>query len=137
MEKARFYLSTYPALGGLMTLFALKYQCIPLTLCCENNRASNPKTLVLHPEAVEFTFYNKKTLFEEIDRIMNDAAYYKNAKRKLEGQIITRDEFIEQLSMIMDVQDSKYRGKKENIDLEGFLKIYKKNAAVFINIAEL
>lgn len=127
-KKAKFYLSTYPITGGLMCQFALKYNCIPLSLCKRSYEVSDVKTLLLHPERANFIFYDIKDLFQEIDKLMNDESYYYKAKKNLNGQLIDENSFRKGLKYLLNFQKTNYVMSYKNIDMLSFLEIYKENA---------
>lgn len=70
LKRAKFYLSTYPLGGGLMTQYALMNNCIPLCLIEEKNNFNNPKSWLLHSEKIDFVFFNIEELLERVDNIM-------------------------------------------------------------------
>ena len=62
-QRAKFYLSTFPLAGGLMTQFAIQNQCIPLTLCRGKGSMFDIKEMLLKPQNAGFIFYSKEDIF--------------------------------------------------------------------------
>lgn len=129
LSRAKFYLSTYPIGGGLMTQYALQNQCIPISLSQEKDSITDPKTWMLAPEKASFVFYNKNDIFMEIDRIMCEPAYYLETKNNAISQVISEDEFIEQLKCLINGKKTVFPTIVQNIKIDKFLKIYKENAS--------
>lgn len=128
LQHAKFYLSTYPISGALMAQYAVQNRCIPLSLCNKNYGAMDVKTWMLTPEKVDFVYYDKESLFAEIDHLMHDEEYYLNKKSNIEQLIISENEFIKQLGNILDKKKTIFPGTLQNIEMEYFLEIYKRNA---------
>ncbi len=128
LQKAKFYLSTYPITGGLMTQYALQNHCIPITLCDEIMGETDPKTMMLEPHKVNFIFYKKEDVQLEIDRLMSSESYYLKRKTELEGQVISEEEFSRQLQCLLKHKETKFAKEQQNIDMEKFLGIYRDNA---------
>ena len=128
LQHAKFYLSTYPIGGGLMMQYALQNRCIALSLCDEDCVISDPKSFMLYPEKVNFVFYNQIDLYAEIDHLMGDEEYYLNYKNDVKQQIISENEFITQLGCILDEKKTIFSSTPQQIKMEPFMEIYKKNA---------
>ncbi len=128
LKRAKFYLSTYPICGGLMTLYALKNQCIPISLCLEEDGMTDLKTCMLEPENANFIFYNQEDLFLEIERLMSDSIYFSKAKEHTLRQIIDEDVFTAQLKCLITNKQTIFSKITQNIKIEKFLEIYKQNA---------
>ncbi|MCI8324767.1 MAG: hypothetical protein HFI54_14220 [Lachnospiraceae bacterium] len=126
LQRAYIYLSTYPLGGGVLTQFACKNGCIPITFCDEPNGITDPKTYLINPDKVHFSFYRKEDLFSEIDKLIHDNQYYDEAKKNLKDLVITEEEFQEQLQCILLRQRTKYQGIYESLNMTKFLDIYKK-----------
>ncbi len=126
LQRAYIYLSTYPLGGGVLTQFACKNGCIPITFCDEPNGITDPKTYLINPDKVHFSFYRKEDLFSEIDKLIHDNQYYDEAKKNLKDLVITKEEFQEQLQCILLRQRTKYQGIYESLNMTKFLDIYKK-----------
>lgn len=127
-QNAKFYLSTYPITGGLMTQYALQNHCIPITLCDEVMGETDPKTMMLEPDKVNFVFYKKEDALFEIDRLMSSESYYLKRKTGLENQIISEEEFIRQLQCLLKYKKTEFNKMQQNIDMKKFLEVYKNNA---------
>lgn len=136
MKRAYFYLSTYPITGGLMTQYACKYNCLPLTLCDGEKELVHPRTYLQNPDKINFVFYNKEDLCREIDKLMVDKDYYESAKVNLQSHNISEKEFVEGLGNILQNQESKYIGRIEEIDLSNFLRSYR-NRTTYERYCEL
>lgn len=128
LQRAKFYLGTYPIGGGLMTQFVLQNKCILLQLCNDKGGLTDPATYLLQPDKINCTFYNKYELLKEVDRLMADEQYYSQQKRETSNQIITRENFQIQLKNILTLHESDFKGLEENINLKNFLFSYKKRA---------
>lgn len=129
MKNAKFYLSTYPMFGALMTQYAIQNNCIPVSLCNMENPLANPTTLVIHPEKADYFLPSFDETCAFIDRMMKDSSYYRFIKNDLADQVISEKEFREELESIMLHGTSKFQGYKEEIDIQSFLNIYKKRAS--------
>lgn len=125
LQHAKFFLATYPISGGLMIQYALQNGCYPLCLC--HDVESNPGTWLLNSEKIDFVFYSTCKLYEKVDLLMKDDAYYQSEKEKLGGFVISDKEFTENLQMILQSQKTSFDVKREKIDLKEFLETYKKN----------
>lgn len=136
LQRAKLYLGTYPVLGGLMTQYAVQNRCIPLCLSSKEGPIMDPKTLVLRPEDVQFVFHRKEDLLAELDRLLTDEQHYREMRDSLVGQVITPEEFAEELGQVMTEHRTKFRKTDESVDLTDFLEIYKKraNRAMFCKI---
>lgn len=128
LKRAKFYLSTYPISGGLMIQYALQNRCIPLTLCDEKDGESDPKTWLLNPEKVNFVFYKKEDIFIEIDCLLQEEQYYLEKKNNAGIQVISEDDFRAQLGRALTEKKTMFSGKLQDINIDRFLDIYKKNA---------
>lgn len=128
LQHAKFYLSTYPITGGLMTQYALQNQCIPITLCDEIMGETDPKTMMLEPQKVNFVFYKKEDVLLEIDRLMSNESYYLKRKAELENQIISEEEFIRQLNCLLKYKETEFKKIPQDIDVKKFLAVYRDNA---------
>lgn len=128
MQKAKFYLSTYPMFGGLMTQYAAQNGCIPLSLCNVENPLANPITLVLHPEEADYFVTNFDDACKKIKQLMEDRIYYEKMKENLNRQVISEEEFKNQLENIMRQKMSKFQGHIKDTDIESFLDIYRRRA---------
>lgn len=125
MERAYFFLSTYPISGCLMTQYACKCNCVPLTLCDGSDEFEHPKTYLQNPDKINFVFYDKEEIYNEIDKLMLDKEYYIAAKQNLQAHNISPEEFEEGLQNILQKQESKYVSRIEEIDLNNFLESYR------------
>lgn len=128
LKHAKFYLSTYPILGGLMTQFALQNQCIPLCLCDDEWGMTDPKTWLLNPDKIRFVFYKKEDLLNEIDRVMSDEDYYRIQKANIKGHLITEEEFTQQLGRLLEEKETRFIPRHQHINIDKFLDTYKKRA---------
>jgi len=128
LRRAKFYLSTYPLAGGLMTQFALQAQCIPFTLCRKKNTLSDIKGMMLAPSKADFIFYSKEELFMAVDKVMCDENYRYRMKESLSGQVISKDQFEQELRQLVLEKKTSFPRKIEKIDIESFVEIYRKNA---------
>ncbi len=128
LKHAKFYLSTYPIGGGLMIQYALQNECITLSLCDEDCVISDPKSFMLYPEKVNFVYYNKADLLAEIDHLMCDEKHYVNSKSNIKQQVISEDDFITQLGYILNKKKTRFSPTLQQIKMEPFMEIYKKNA---------
>lgn len=129
LKRAKFYLSTYPMSGALMAQYALQNNCIPLSLAKKKGDLADVATWFLHPKKVNFVFYNKKELLVEIDKLMTDEEYLKNARKELVDQIISEEEFTKQLSLLIKEKRTVFKGKLKKIDIRDFLDTYRQRAS--------
>lgn len=128
LQRAKFYLSTYPISGALMTQYALQNQCIPITLSDEMMGVADPTTWMLEPQKVNFVFYKKEDVLLEIDRLMSSESYYLKRKTELENQIISEEEFIRQLNCLLKHKKTEFVKTRQDIDMKKFLEVYRDNA---------
>jgi len=128
LRRAKFFLSTYPIAGGLMIQFALQNRCVPLSLCHSKGSPTDLKNMLLVPQKANFIFYEKERLLAEIDRLMQDRAYISSIRKELTGQVISEERFTENLKQLILNKKTEFVGARENIDIEPFLAIYRKNA---------
>lgn len=128
LKRAKFYLSTYPLLGGLMTQFALQNQCIPFCLCDDEWGMTDPRTWLLDADTINFVFNKKEDLVKEIDRIMSDDDYYRTQKANTTGHLITEKEFTQQLGRLLEEKETRFIPKHQYINMDTFLDIYKRRA---------
>ncbi len=128
LQHAKFYLSTYPIGGGLMVQYALQNECIALSFCDKDCVITDPKSFMLYPEKVNFVYYNQSDLYAEIDHLMCDEKYYLNCKSDSKQQVISEDVFLKQLENILNKKKTIYSPILQQIKMEPFMEIYKKNA---------
>lgn len=130
LKRAKLYLGTYPITGGLMIQYAVENKCVTCCLGQEPNSAVDPATFLLYPEKTKSVFYQKDELLQEVDRLFTDERYCEEAKSKLGGQVITEEEFVEELQRIITMQETKYEKKDMPIDLARFFEVYRKKAGL-------
>lgn len=129
--RAKLYLGTFPIAGGLMTQYAVKNKCIPLCLSQAKNSIMDAATMLLHPEKANFVFYEKEELLAELDRLLSDCTYYETVKNSdLSGQLISEEEFAEELQRAMTEHTTKFEYMKKEfpLELDEFLETYRNRA---------
>lgn len=128
LKHARFYLSTYPLGGSLMTQYALQNKCIPFCLCDDEWGVTDPRTWLLESDTINFVFNNKEDLLNEIDRIMSDDNYYVAQKARTSGLVISEEEFTQQLQRILKEKTTEFVPKRNHVNIDNFLDTYKRRA---------
>lgn len=121
LQRAEFFLSTYPIPGFLMIQYALMNQCVPLCLADKNNGCTNPATYLLHPEQIDFVFYEADSLLEMADRLL---AGHGPKKEWYEDFVISEKNFERNLGALMKGEDTDYHFYKENVDVSIFHSYY-------------
>ena len=102
-----------------MTQYALMNNCIPLCLIEEENDFINPKSWLLHPEKIDFVFFNMEELLEKVDNIMKEDSLVNYT-----DCVISREEFRKYLLLIMEGEKSPYLYHEENVEVSSFHKSY-------------
>lgn len=128
LKRAKFYLGTYPLNGGLMVQYATQNRCIPISLIEEAGLPQDPRTWLLNPESIHFVFEKKEELLLVVDRLLTDPEYYQQMRAGLENQIITENEFINQLRHILEEKKTSFPKQTMTIRMERFLEIYRQRA---------
>lgn len=128
LKRAKLYLGTYPLGGGLMTQYAAENQCIPLCLTPAPDDPTDPKTWLLNPDKADFVFYKKEELLSALDRLIDDPSYFEKVRSGLAGQVISEQEFAEQLQRILTEHQTKFKKQDMPVNLDHFLAIYKRRA---------
>ena len=103
-------------------------QTCALPICDKDCVITDPKSFMLYPEKVNFVYYNQSDLYAEIDHLMCDEKYYLNCKSGSKQQVISEDIFLEQLENILNKKKTIYSPILQQIKMEPFMEIYKKNA---------
>lgn len=129
LKHAKLYLGTYPITGGLMVQYPVVNHCVPLCLVEEpGSIMMDPRSFLLQPEKVDFVYESKETLLAELDRFLNDEQYLERARSKLDGLVISEEEFTQQLQRLLTEHRTKFTGKDMSINLDRFLATYRKRA---------
>lgn len=63
-------------------------------------------------------------LKEEIKRLLTDSDYLTQKEKQLEGMVIAEADFITEIKSILENNNTKYRGKERELNLEEFSQIY-------------
>lgn len=124
-QRAKFYLSTYPIPGALMSLYALSNNCIPLCLADKNNDIANTASWLINSDQVDFVFYEISELLKKVDQLMHqdDAGKVKFTYQQF---IISEEEFKIGLGKILNGEKTKYCYHEENVNTYVFHSYYKK-----------
>lgn len=137
LKHAKLYLGTHPITGGLMVQYPIVNHCVPLCLVDEpGSIMMDPRSFLLQPEKVNFVYKSKEALLAELDRFLDDEQYLEQARTKLDGLVISEEEFTEQMQRLLTEHRTKFKGKEMSINLDQFLATYKRRAdyKMFCNI---
>ena len=132
MKNCTIYLNTYPLIGGLMTLFALRNNLIPYTLVNSESPANDIDDFLIDCE-YKFFFENKNDLINEIDHVLEDDDYLNRAKTLIDGKFINHDLFVQNLESILHSTQTIFPIVLKEIDYDKQTNMYKKN--YFVNMS--
>ena len=127
MKHSRLYLSTYPIHGGLMEQYAVS-NYVPLVCLIDGIDSVDDCDMFLDSERMNFQFYSINDLYKEVDRILKDEEYCNEIRKHMHGQLISEERFERELKSILECGVSSFKGYRKAYDIDGFLKLYKKNA---------
>ena len=129
IRHSKFLLSTYPIGGGLMQQLAVVNNKIPL---CYNPNMNDDvaddndnESLFIdtgHNPVISYRTFDE--LKEEIKRLLTDSDYLTQKEKQLEGMVIAEADFITEIKSILENNNTKYRGKERELNLEEFSQIY-------------
>lgn len=130
LKRAKLYLGTYPINGGLMIQYPIANNCLQLCLSQEPSSMFDPKTLLLHPEKVDFVYYKKEDLLAELNRLLQDQEYYirKKAYLKEQKQVIDEETFQAELDRVLKEHRSGFPMECQPFKVEKFLQSYRRTA---------
>ncbi len=128
IRHSKFYLCTYPIMGGLMNQLAVVNKKIPL--CYNPNmdniaRDGDNESLFIdtgHNPVISYKSLDE--LKKEIDKLLTDADYLERKEKLLAGMIISEKDFAEGIKSILENNSTIYKGKERKLDLDGFSQIY-------------
>lgn len=120
MKRCYFYLSTYPMIGGLMTQYAVAAGVVPMTLIYDECSTG----VLLNPEEIGIEYKNFSAFIAELDKMLEDRNVVFEKEQKLKRQIITEDEFNNNLKKIVFDNSSNYIFKCHKVETERFRHTY-------------
>ena len=126
MKKSYLYINTFPLVGGLMTIFALNNDRIPLTLCNEYYPANEVSDFVKDCK-YDFVFSDKENLIHEIDRLITDEKYYNKSVSDIKNKVITKEIFNDNLKRIILNEDNDFDITIKRFNYEYQLQNFKDN----------
>lgn len=97
LKHSRFYLSTYPIVGGLMFQYAAAAGRVPVTLKVDDNRDAG---FLQNQDKVEFRTLEE--LYNEVDKLILDDNYYNMKKKDMVKEITSKEHFTENLDAVLN-----------------------------------
>lgn len=128
IRHAKFYLCTYPINGALMSQLAVVNKKLPLCYNPGNDgitRDADMESLFVdtgHNPKLSFNTLNE--IKDEIDHLFADEQFLKQQEEKLNGMVLSEEEFNLELKDLIEVQQTKFSGKECKVDLDEFAQIY-------------
>lgn len=121
LKRAKFYLSTYPVGGGLMTQYALVNNCVPLCLIDQGDEFTNPITWLLHHEIIDFVFTDVNLLLAKVDKLMLE-----DEKETTDYTccVISKKEFQKGLQRILQEKHTSYTYSEQELNPSIFHACY-------------
>lgn len=123
MKRCYFYLNTYPITGGLMVQYAVKAGKVPMTLLHD---AASGGTLN-NADILECEYEDIDTLIEQIDRVMRNPDYLKVLESKTGNQVISWEDFSNNINSIIKTHDTDCGITLKKQDLSNFVEVYLNN----------
>ncbi len=124
MKACFFYLSTYPIPGALMAQYASVAGRIPLTLQLKGGGATDIRSVLSDTDLNGIIFDNIQSLFDEIDRLMEDEEYKKSQEEKVKNTVITKEEFERNLDQILKDGQSDFAPAFIELNRAEFREVY-------------
>lgn len=128
IRHAKFYLCTYPINGALMSQLAVVNKKLPLCYNPGNDgitRDADMESLFVdtgHNPKLSFNTLNQ--INAEIDHLFADEKYLKQQEDKLNGMVLSEEDFNQELKKLLEIQQTKFNGKECKVDLDEFAQIY-------------
>lgn len=128
IRHSKFFLCTYPIMGGLMNQLAVVNKKIPL--CYNPNmddiaRDGDNESLFIdtgHNPVISYKTLDE--LKKEIDKLLTDADYRERKEKLLDGMVISEVDFTEGVRSILEDDSTIYKGKERSLDLDEFSQIF-------------
>ncbi len=135
MRRCRFYLSTFPMVGGLMLQYACAAGRVPITLrfdeCADG--------ILLEQDKIGVYFNEKDGLLREVDKLLADDNYAALREDIMKSAVISPNEFTEEIRKIFTGEKGKYDIDVTHIESLNFRQQYwnrydvKKIARLFLS----
>lgn len=125
LKRARIYLNTYPISGGLMLQYAALAGCVPVTLRREWD--DDACGILKNEKDLGEIFTDFDLICREIDMLIEDDKYLEHKRKKLNGQVITEQEFNLRLKTILENPSQIIMKNVLKVDTHRFLQTYKEN----------
>lgn len=120
MRNCVLYLNTYPMFGGLMMNYAASAGKIPLTL--KHNHDADG--LLFNQGNIGIEYDTKEELLADVDKLLADPAYLSEREQRLNGCVITQEQFEANLKQLVDTQTTQYPIYTETVDTSQFRQEY-------------
>lgn len=120
LKHSRLYLSTYPMCGGLMFQYAAIAGCVPVTL--KGGNISDGFLLDQSYIGVEFS--DLSSLYEEVDRLIDDDSYRAQRSEIMEKAVIKEEEFDYEVKKLVLFNQCDFHICFEHINTEDFRAWY-------------
>ena len=135
LKRAYVYINTYPLIGGLMTLFAMKNGLIPFTLVNADAPANDIRDFVVGGKC-DFCFTGVSEMIAEIDRCLSDADAYARRRKEIRTICINKELFNANLKTILLDGKSDFELHVGQVDYdkqrEMYLSSYRDNLPVAV-----
>lgn len=120
LRHSTIYLNTYPIPGGLMTQYAVAAGRIPVTL--KHNQDS--EGILLEQSTREIEYDSPEDLIRDVNHLLRDADYRRVREKKLEGSIVSEEQFNIQIKKLLDRNQSIFKMETKKVDTSRFLNEY-------------
>lgn len=130
------YLNSYPMFGGLMMRYAALARRIPITLKHDNDSDG----ILINQEQLDIEYDNYDDFITEIHKLISDDNYRKQKEKRLVGSVMTEDDFVRNLSLLIEKYRTEYSFDEMNeFDTTEFRNEYKRRyttSCLYQNIAK-
>ena len=122
LRHSRIYLSTYPMIGGLMSQYCVIANIPALTLLYDECSSG----VLLEQGEKAFEYWKFDDLIKEANKLIKDEKYYQKRIEGWKNNIISKEDFDENLYKIISTQKSNFKTviDSEPYDTSKFLNTY-------------
>ena len=116
IQHAVLYLNTYPMFGGMMMRYAALAGRVPVTL----RHGKDADGILINQEKVGVMYDTYDEIIEDIDKLLEDDDYRHKREQLLKGTVMTADDFIRNISLLIEKNQTEYVHSFKEFDTSEF-----------------